>query len=95
MLQNAVLRKGSNLKKVRSLESGFFGFFRKIMMGRHKITVPRSVSGSACFFLNMHFRHNGTWQRSRKYCKTQHFCNKAILKKKKKKKNAFLKSEFF
>ena len=50
ILQNTVLRKGANLKKVQSSESGFFGFFRKIMMGRHKNTVLRSVSGSACFF---------------------------------------------
>ena len=29
MLQNAVLRKGANLKKVQSSESGFFVFFCK------------------------------------------------------------------
>ena len=83
ILQNAVLRKGANLKKVQSSESGFlvFFFFRKIMMGRHKITVLRSVSGSACFLQSMNFRHNCTWQRSRKHCKTQHFCNSAILQK--------------
>ena len=80
-LQNAVLRKGANLKKGQSPESGFSGFSRNIMMARHKITVPRSVSGSACFFQNMPFRHNRTRQRSRKYCKTRHFCNKAILPK--------------
>ena len=60
-------------------------------MGRHKITVLRSASGSACFFQNMHLRHNRTWQRSRKYCKTQHFCNCAIYKKK----HTFLKSDVF
>ena len=66
---------------LQSSESGFSGLFRNIMTARHKITVPRSVSGSACFFQNMHFRHNRTRQRSRKHCKTQHFCNKANFAK--------------
>ena len=55
ILQNAVLRKVANLKKGQSSESGFSAFFRIIMMARHKITVPRSVSGSVCVFQYMHF----------------------------------------
>ena len=56
ILQNAVLRKGANLKKGQSSESGFSTcFFRIIMMARHKITVPRNVSGSVCVFQYMHF----------------------------------------
>ena len=54
-LQNAVLRKGATLKRGQSSESGFSASFRIIMMARHKITVPRSVSGSVCVFQYMHF----------------------------------------
>ena len=74
--RNAVHWNRAMLKKVES--SGLFS--SESRMARYQITVPRSFSGSRCFW-KARFLDTCTQCRGRKYCKVQHFATLQCFRK--------------
>ena len=92
ILQNAVLRKGANLKKGHSSESGFSAFFRIIMMARHKII--QNHCPTQCFGLRVRFSIHAFLTSLCMAAKQKVLQNTAFLQQSSFAKNAFLISDF-